>query len=198
MSYLAISTLAERPDDFRIADDGEMRIAIEVEMRERFWEHTETSFIRLASHWDRVGQLLDFAFFNIRQYERDGFAAVMDRIRSNILPVTAALANHQAWRRLRQYQTSEQPDGLKWLIRRRNFVVHSLHLSPPPPDRNEDPIFAVAYNHLDVAIKERLKPGSPKEELDLLHVQLQKAAGLFESAIDVALAAPVGLRRDFG
>ncbi len=33
-----------------------------------FWEHAETSFIRLASYWDRVGQLFDFVFFRIRQF----------------------------------------------------------------------------------------------------------------------------------
>jgi hypothetical protein len=45
-----------------------------------FWEHTESCYIRLAGYWDRVGQVLDFAFFGIRQYERDGFSAVLDRI----------------------------------------------------------------------------------------------------------------------
>jgi hypothetical protein len=39
---------------------------------EEFWESAETAYIRLASMWDRVGQLLDYVFFNIRQFERDG------------------------------------------------------------------------------------------------------------------------------
>jgi hypothetical protein len=56
-----------------------------------FWEHAEIAFIRLASYWDRVGQVLDFAFFRIRQYERDGFSAVIDRIRTNTVQMNAAL-----------------------------------------------------------------------------------------------------------
>src|SRR5262249_10897073 len=88
---------------------------------ELFWEHAETSYIRLASFWDRIGQLLDFVFFNIRQYERDGFPAVMDRLRVNFVLVNDQIDNCEAWKLLRAYQTSEKPEGLNWLLRRRNL-----------------------------------------------------------------------------
>jgi hypothetical protein len=56
--------------------------------RRSFWEYAEIGYIQLVCFWDRVGQLLDFIFFNIRQYERDGFPAVIDRIAVNYLPLS--------------------------------------------------------------------------------------------------------------
>jgi len=133
MYFIACKMLDERPERFDLPEDNDVRAVLIGELLNRFWEHAETSFIRLASYWDRVGQLLDFAFFNIRNYERDGFAAVMNRIRTNIVPVRAQLATVPAWDRLRRFQNSSNTDGLEWLVRRRNLLVHSLHLAPPTP-----------------------------------------------------------------
>lgn len=91
--------------------DEELRQALESDVEERFWEHAETSYIRLASFWDRVGQLLDFVFFNIRQYERDGFASVVQRIRSNFVVMDAALRDSSDWKNLWEYQKSERADA---------------------------------------------------------------------------------------
>jgi hypothetical protein len=89
-----------------------------------FWEHAEIAYIRIASYWDRVGQMLDFAFFSIRQFERDGFTAVVDRIHTNFGPMDSELKEMPEWKDLRAFQTSEREDGLKWLLRRRNLLVH--------------------------------------------------------------------------
>jgi hypothetical protein len=86
--YLVGSSLIRRnPEYMHLPEEPSIREMLIAAVEERFWEHAETSYIRLASHWDRIGQLLDFAFFNIRQFERDGFTAVMDRIHTNIVPV---------------------------------------------------------------------------------------------------------------
>ena len=115
----------------------------------QFWEHAETAYIKLASLWDRLGQLLDFCFFNIRQYERDGFPAVLDRIHSNYVPLSQQIREAPCWTALRKFQNSEKTDGLGWLLRRRNLIIHSMHLRPREDDVQGDPIFDSAYNHLE-------------------------------------------------
>jgi hypothetical protein len=69
MYLIACKMLDEHPERFDLPEDEEVRAVLIAELINRFWEHAETSFIRLASYWDRVGQLLDFAFFNIRNYD---------------------------------------------------------------------------------------------------------------------------------
>jgi|SRR5665213_2413432 len=153
-------------------------------MGEMFWEHAETSYLRLASFWDRIGQLLDFVFFNIRQYERDGFPAVVDRIRSNYVPMFHDIDFSEHWTNLWNYQRSENTDGLRWLIRRRNLLVHSLHLEAiQAADDKENAIFTSAFNHLDESVRKKLKPETPKSELECLHAHLSAAARLFSDVL---------------
>jgi hypothetical protein len=147
-----------------------------------FWEHAENAFVKLCSYWDRVGQILDFTFFRIRQFERDGFTAVMDRIHVNFFPVYEDIRNSLAWKSLRKYQNSEQEDGLKWLLRRRNFIIHSLHLQPIQTEA-EEKIFESAYNHLEESLRQRLRPGTPKQEVKRLHAHLLAAAELFSHVL---------------
>lgn len=170
-----------------LPQDPDIRRIMITMVEKYFWEHVEISYIRLASFWDRVGQLLDFVFFNIRQFERDGFSAVMDRISANFLPLNQTNVRSAAWARLRGFQLSEKPDGLKWLLRRRNLLVHSLHLRPLRQDEADNPIFTSAYNHLDEAVRNKLRQGTVEEELIVLHQHLSAAATLFADAVAVAL-----------
>ncbi|ASF46229.1 hypothetical protein [Methylovulum psychrotolerans] len=140
-----------------------------------FWEHAETCYIRLASYWDRVGQLMDFTFFGIRQFERDGFSSVMEKIHNNWVAIDPALRNMPAWYALRCYQKSDKADGLGWLLRRRNFLIHSMHLRPIESD-DEAPLFESAFNHLDKNLREKLKPDSMEDEMDKIHKHLAIAA----------------------
>jgi hypothetical protein len=153
-----------------------------------FWEHTETAYIRIASYWDRIGQILDFTFFSIRQYERDGFTAVMDRIRSNFVPMDAKFAALPEWKALREFQMSEKEDGLKWLLRRRNLLVHSLYLRPlaqndSATDDKGAALLEFEFNHLEQSLRKKLAPGSPSEEIGKLNLQLQKAADLYPAVL---------------
>lgn len=159
-------------------------------LERRYWEEVEYAYIRLAAFWDRAGQLLDFAFFNIRQYERDGFASVVDRVRQNAVPMNADLRECPAWLSLWAFRKSEQADGLTWLLRRRNLLVHSLHLRSNNAGQVEDPIFESAYNHLDIAVQEKLRQGTVEQELASLHAQLAKAASGVGGVAEVALFAP--------
>jgi hypothetical protein len=155
-------------------------------VREHFWEHAETSYIRLASYWDRIGQLLDFVFFNVRQYERDGFPSVMDRISSNYVRLFPNLSTARFWTELRAYQNSEKPTGFQWLVRRRNLLVHSLRLRGIEKEKGEEnPIFTSAYNHLEEAVQQKLKPDTPEAELGYLHSHLEAGARLFPFVVEL-------------
>jgi len=158
-------------------------------LERRFWEEIEIAFIRIASFWDRAGQLLAFSFFNIRQYERDGFSSVMDRVHKNFLPMDGALEGCREWAALWEFKNSEKPDGLKWLISRRNILIHSLHLRPSPEEEVEDPIFASAYNHLEVAVHKKLKQDKPETELEYLHAHLKHAAEHLRRVVTVCTLA---------
>lgn len=149
-----------------------------------FWEHTESCYIRLAGYWDRIGQVLDFAFFGIRQYERDGFSAVLDRIRANTLRMHPEIGSLPAWELLWKYKKSEREDGLQWLLSRRNLLVHSLHLRPPEPEEPEE-LYESAFNHLDARLRESLSVGTPEVEVNRLHVHLTAAAELFPRVIEL-------------
>lgn len=149
-----------------------------------FWEHAETCYIRLAGYWDRVGQVLDFAFFGIRQYERDGFSAVLDRIRANTLRMHPDITQLSAWDRLWKFKKSEKEDGLQWLLSRRNLLVHSIHLRPND-QCDSDELYESAFNHLDARYKVSLAVGTPDDEVGRLHIQLDAAATLYICMIEL-------------
>ena len=151
---------------------------------EMFWEHAETSYIRLASFWDRVGQLLDFVFFNIRQFEKDGFLSVLSRIRANYVCQFPDIQKSDCWKHLRVYGDSEQPDGFKWLASRRNLLVHSIHLRALAAEK-ESTLYKSALNHLDEKARKKLKAETPQSELELLHEHLTAAAVLFPAVLNL-------------
>ncbi len=183
--FLVGSGMHERmPEVLNLPPDKEFRDLLVKRVNAAFWEHAETSFIRLASYWDRIGQLLDFVFFGIRQYERDGFPSVMDRIQNNWAAVDPALREMAAWKALRSFQTSEQITGLKWLLRRRNLLIHSMRLRPIEPN-DEDPLFDSAFNHLDSALRKKLAPGSMQDELNNIHEHLASAAAQLPNVLSV-------------
>lgn len=162
------------------------RAAMQHFVNEVFWEHAETTFVRLASFWDRIGQILDFAFFSIRQYERDGFSAVVDRIRSNVLLMNPDYKVHESWIELWAYKKSENEDGLQWLVSRRNLLVHSMHLREQVPS-DVNVLFESAFNHLDARFRGSLAPSTPAKEIDRLHNHLNQAARLFPHVLQLCL-----------
>ena len=154
---------------------------------EEFWESAETAYIRLASMWDRVGQLLDYVFFNIRQFERDGFPSVLDRIKVNFTVLDKSVEKQQFWVDIKRYTYRDQVDGLKWLLRRRNLLVHSLHLGEQKAVGSEERDLAYYFNHLDEAARNRLGAMTPEEELKALHDHLRAFAKLLEPICDLCL-----------
>jgi hypothetical protein len=180
--------LAEQPDIMNLPDTADGTALFIKHSQLAFWEHAEAAYIRLYSFWDRVGQVLDFAFFNIRKFDQNGFHAVMNRIHANIVPMRTKLGANSSWKRLRAFQSSEKEDGLKWLLSRRNMVVHSLHLHPVRDD--EEDVFKSQFNHLASAHREKLRPRDPPGEAALLLKHLDRAASLFSDLLVVIEASP--------
>lgn len=180
--------LTENPDLLDMPDEPAIAQAIVNQARSAFWEHAEAAYIRLYSFWDRVGQVLDFAFFNIRKFDQNGFNSVMDRIHANVMPMDNRLKVSGSWKRLRAFQCSEKEDGLKWLLQRRNLITHSLHLHPMQPVQED--VFRSQFNHLDVAHREKLRPRASREEVDLLIGQLSRAAELFPDFLAIVELTP--------
>jgi hypothetical protein len=129
MFALAVGNLRTHPNWFNMTEE---HIGIYARVLEGyFWNALEIATIRLASYWDRVGQLLDFVFFNIRQHEREGFPVVLERIKKNFAPTfSEVFRDDPNWNALLEYANSEKPSGLKWLLRRRNVAVHSTSFRP--------------------------------------------------------------------
>jgi hypothetical protein len=186
-AHLYMAGVAEQPDLMGLPETPEASAALIKLTQGAFWEHAEAAYIRLSSFWDRVGQVLDFAFFNIRKFDQNGFTAVMDRIHSNAVPMDNPLKYSTSWKRLRSFQISEREDGLKWLLQRRNLVVHSLHLHPVQADEG---VFKSQFNHLDAAHRDKLRPREPAEEVALLMGQLDMAGALFSDFLTVVELAP--------
>lgn len=172
----------EHPDSLEIKDPEQVAAFAKLVTR-TFWEHAEAAYIRLASYWDRVGQVLDFAFFNIRKFDQNGFTAVMDRIAVNAVPMNDRLKSSSSWQKLRAFQTSEKENGLKWLLSRRNLIVHSLHLHPLPTE--DELMFASQFNHMEKAHREKLRPRDVRGEVEILTMQLKTAAELFHSFLGI-------------
>lgn len=184
-----------RPDLFDLSEDPERAELFSKQAEIAFWEHAEAAYIRLYSFWDRIGQVLDFAFFNIRKFDQNGFTAVMDRIHKNAVPMDDRFKHSSSWQRLRSFQTSEKEDGLKWLLERRNLVVHSLHLHPVESD--EEGMFNSQFNHLDATHRNRLRPRKPEDEVKLLMRQLDKVGNLFSDFLAVINLAPSRNRKSY-
>ncbi|NDL65763.1 hypothetical protein [Acerihabitans arboris] len=182
------SLITAHPNLLNFPDNPTKQVWFIEQAQAAFWEHAEAAYIWLYSFWDRLGQVLDFSFFNIRKFDQNGFTSVMDRIHLNAVPMDDLLKNSTSWKRLRSFQTSEKEDGLKWLLQRRNLIVHSLHLHPV--QTNEESVFKSQYNHLEIAYRDKLRPKSPEEEAGLLLGQLNKAGDLFNDFLTVVEFSP--------
>lgn len=176
------------PETIEEAYGSEMHTVLRDQNEILFWEHAETAYIRLYSFWDRIGQILDFAFFNIRKFDHNGFYSVMERIKANAVPMNQPLKASRAWVNLEKFKNSAGRENLRWLLERRNLMVHRLHLHPL---KVGDAAFLEGqYNHLSDAHREKLMPQKPEVEVEILVDQLEKASKLFSSVIDVVMFAP--------
>jgi hypothetical protein len=186
LTFIAQQTLLTKPELISLKE-SDVRLYISPVIR-RFWEQIEYAYIRLAAYWDRVGQLLDYVYFHIRQYENDGFTSVMEKIRTNIVPCYSVIENSKAFTNLRSFQKSEKEDGLVWLLRRRNLLIHRIGFSIPQhieEDTGDEILFYTKYNHFE-AVEEKLKQGNEQLELDWVHNHLIIICNLFPDVLDLA------------
>jgi hypothetical protein len=185
--FIAYSLISKAPSTFEASFTPEQLACLEPVVKEDFWNQAETAYIRLASLWDRAGQLLDYVFFNIRQFEYDGFSAVLDRIKANFAILDPSLERSSFWINIKTYAHSEKTDGLKWLLRRRNLLVHTLHLGDRLDRAKEEMEILYYYNHLEEATRKKLGTLPPEEELLILHGHLTSFTRLLEPLCDLCL-----------
>jgi hypothetical protein len=207
MSHVGIRLMRQHPGIMPMPDDPKAVAVLDKHWQESFWEHAETAYIRMASYWDRVGQVLNFAFFNLRSFKYEGFQSVMDRIHDNVAKMDGQFAKRGEWQRFRTFQASSKDDGYKWLQERRNLIVHSLHLQPIAPNEesnfveggksDNDTVFTSQFNHLDHAHREKLRPRDSAGEVILLVTQLDRAAALFNDFLSLLEASPSKKRDRF-
>jgi hypothetical protein len=198
MSCVGIRMMKDHAGIMPMPDDPKQVATLDKLWQEAFWEHAESAYIRLSSYWDRVGQVLNFAFFNLRSFKHEGFQSVMDRIHDNVAKMDAQFAKRGEWQRFRTFQCSTKDDGYKWLQERRNLLVHSLHLQPMASDddshfggeSDSDPVFTSQFNHLDHAYREKLRPRDAAGEVNLLMGHLDKASVLFNDFLSLLEGLP--------
>ncbi|CZT27350.1 MULTISPECIES: hypothetical protein [Pseudomonas] len=180
--------LIEQPEMIEQPESPEVAAFLVKNAQAAFWEHAEAAYIRLYSFWDRIGQVLDFAFFNIRKFDHNGFNAVMNRIYWNAYPMNSSLGKSISWKQLRNFQNSNNEDGLQFLLQRRNLLIHSLHLHPLKEE--EEDVFKSQFNHLDAAHREKIRPHDPAHEVEILIGQLNKASLLFRDFLTLVELSP--------
>jgi hypothetical protein len=91
------SLLAEKPGVMELPENPDVAAAFIREAQAAFWEHAEAAYIRLASFWDRVGQVLDFAFFNRKRCYRRSMARILTGWRLGFFR-RPKLTPRRAWR----------------------------------------------------------------------------------------------------
>lgn len=181
MFYIGAETIKTHPEYMYIPKNESIEYYETI--IDRYWEHAETAYLRLASLWDRFGQLIDFIFFNIREYERDGYPSVMNRIQRNFIPLYSQLGDSIHWKNLREYQNCNDTNGLGWLLRRRNLLIHSVHIRGIIDDQEKGSLFIGEFDHLREKHHNKLSCKSSKDELDIIHQHLKKAANLFSNVL---------------
>jgi hypothetical protein len=130
------------------------------------WDHIEVAYFRAAACWDRIGQLLDFVFFNVRDY-REGFAETVKKLKANFdkedLPVRR-IRQSDDWVFVSQFEARDHGK----LTSKRNALTHRVSAGPSPfthtVQSNDARVRFVPYmDHLEFAMN-RFGP-SPEEEL---------------------------------
>ncbi len=103
------------------------------------WEAVEVGYFRACAYWDRVGQLLEFIFFNVRDY-REGFSATIQRMKTNFesdeLPMQS-LAGCDHWQYLKKFRNRRHEN----LTSKRNVIAHrrgasSCRVEDSPSERD--------------------------------------------------------------
>ena len=183
MYHAGYSMIYDNPVVVPFSELSEEHRKLSLEYVEKaFWEKAEIAIIRISSFWDRLGQILAFAYFNIRKFEHDGFKSVIDRIKNNVIPMNNGLRASNSWTRVIDFQRHAKQNDLGWLLERRNLIIHRLHLHPYDEEEN---VFDSQFNHLDDAHIEKLKPQKKHEEVKLIKSQLNRAAELFDDVLEV-------------
>jgi len=177
--YVVVESMRQKKEFFMTPPPEEIVLAIE----EYFWDSLEVAYLRIASFWDRVGQLLSFSFFNIRQYDKEGFTAIIESIHLNYEPMLPELKSFEEYGRIWDYSKTENDQGLKWLLQRRNTLIHSVGLSSGRNDELAMKPYDSLFNHLERKQQRKLRKAELSIEMKLLNFHFVKLCSLFRDCL---------------
>lgn len=179
--YVVVESMRYKKEFFEKPAPEDIVLRIE----EYLWDSIEVAYIRMASFWDRIGQLFSFSFFNIRQYEKDGFTSIMEKIHTNYRPILPTLEKLPEYSVIWEYSNNEKENGLKWVLQRRNTIAHSVGLDTNT--RKPSKTYDSKYNHLEIRKERKLNKKELKEELNQFHYHYGKICRLFEDCLKLSL-----------
>lgn len=177
--YVVVESMRYKKPFFKSSPPENIVLIIE----EYFWDSLEVAYLRLASFWDRVGQILDYAFFNMRQYKKEGFRAIIEKIHSNFEPLLSELEKLPEYKKIWSYSKSEKEEGLKWLLQRRNTITHSASLNTEKPQDYSNRLFESKFNHLELKKEKKLNKTKLAEEIRRLNLHYNQVCILFKDVI---------------
>ena len=152
-------------------------------LREEMVEVLEDGCTRLCSYWDRAAQLLNFVFFNVREFDREVFATVLERLRKNYAASDDLFEQQEAWQSLWAYGNRRGESGFGWLSSRRNALMHSVLM--PRYSLGDDLFAAVPGNNLGERLLSKVAPGSTSDELRRLDLHVLAMRDLHERVVDL-------------
>ena len=132
LHFIAGGVIERTPDLLTWPSDERITAIMQRTAISQFWERAESAYVKFDLSGTDLGSCSTLHSSAFGGSERDGFPSVMERIHANHVPVHTELRESKSWVAVLAYQTSEKHEGLKWLLRRRNLIIHSIHLRPSP------------------------------------------------------------------
>ena len=183
--YAVVESLRYNKQFFKTPAPEEVVLMFE----EYFWDSLEIAYLRLASYWDRIGQLFSFSFFNIRKYDKETFTDIIEKINSNYVLTISELKSMPEYKELWDYSKLEDKNGLKWLLQRRNLIIHSVGINTKTNNLVKGELFDSKYNHLDEKISNKLKKSNLKDEISVINFHYIKMCEYFKNCLQLSIFA---------
>lgn len=152
---------------------------------EAFYDTLEIAYVRLCGFWDRAAQLIGFVFFNVREFDRDVFGSVVEKVNVNVARGDPLFAEHPAWKELWSYARRQDEDGYQWLSSRRNQLSHSVSL--PRRVRGAEGARTHRSDNIGRKIAEKVRPAEPSIEMGRVESQVRAMRIVGNSVVDLCM-----------
>jgi hypothetical protein len=152
---------------------------------EAFYDALEIAHVRLCGFWDRAAQLIGFVFFNMREFDRDVFGGVVEKVNVNVARGDPLFAEHSAWKELWSFARRPDEDGYQWLSSRRNQLSHSVSL--PRSSTGVDRAHHHRSDNIGRKIAEKVRPAEPAIEMKRVAAQVRAMRIVGNSVVNLCM-----------